>query len=73
MTTRDTGAPQARARKAGGTRTVHLPEKVGLALPAGWLDRIDECARHDGMTRAGWIRAALRRGFDLARKQRGAK
>ena len=60
----------ARAKRKRGTRPIQLPETIGCALPAGTLDRIDRAAVDAGMVRAEWLRAAIRRALDLARKQR---
>ena len=71
MNKRDASGTRAlpRPRHRSG-RAVQLPETVGLGLPDGALARIDRAARESGMTRAEWIRACIRRGLDLARKQR---
>lgn len=53
-------------------RRVSFPETLTVGLSAGWLGRLTRAAEHDGMSRAEYVRAALRRALDASRK-RGAK
>ncbi len=72
MSTHETSGPRAHARRTPATHAPRMPERLGLALPAGFLARIDRAAAGEAMTRAEWTRAALKRALDLARKKRRA-
>ena len=47
-----------------------LTDRVGLALPVGWRERIDADAEDADMVPAEWMRHALRNALEAARKQR---
>ena len=59
------GASRARAKRPRKGRVVQFPGTLTVSLPAGWLHRIDTAAAETEMTRAEWLRAALRRALDL--------
>lgn len=63
------GGSRASARRPRRGRRVALTEQVGFKLPPGWLARVDRAAAADGRTRAEWLREAVRRGLDAARKR----
>ena len=56
------------ARSVSTGRRVAYPETLSVALSTGWLDRIDTAADALGMSRADYVRRALRRALDASRK-----
>ena len=63
------GANRSRAKPKRGRRKVQLPDKLGIACPAGTRDRIEAAAESDGFAPADWMRHAIRSALDASRKR----
>ncbi|MDE2975139.1 MAG: ribbon-helix-helix domain-containing protein [Gemmatimonadota bacterium] len=47
----------------------YYPESYTIRLPEGYLERISEAAREEGMSPAEWLRRAIRRELDAVKKK----
>ena len=68
MSKAQSGHTRAQGRREP-RRAVAFPEQLNVGLSAGWLARLSEAAADEGMNRAEYVRACLRRGLDASRKR----
>jgi len=46
----------------------YYPQSYTLRMPDGYLEKISEAAREEGMSPAEWMRRAIRRELEAARE-----
>jgi len=56
------------SRRSVNVKRGYYPESYSLRLPEGSLEKIAEAAREAGMSPAEWLRRAIRRDLDAAKK-----